>query len=183
MNAAQSSIKSLPTWTCFVPSPNYLLLIMKKILLTLLAIILIIEEWLWDALSAFGHALVRRLNLQRVELWLSLTPPNTALVAFLIPILLIITINVAVVKLMVLGQLLKALLLEILAKLLATLIIARVFALTKPQLLTFRYISLIYTTVTTWLNWAHEKIVQTAIYRLSKRWKTEIKLKFAAWFQ
>lgn len=134
-------------------------------------------------MSAFGHALVRWLNPQRVELWLSRTPTNTALVAFLIPMLLIIPINVAVVKLAVLGQLLKALLLEIAAKLLATLIVARVFALTKPQLLTFQYISLIYTTITAWLAWAHQKIVQTAIYRSAKRWKTEIKLKFAAWFQ
>lgn len=97
--------------------------------------------------------------------------------------LLIIPINVAVVKLAVLGQLLKALLLEIAAKLLATLIVARVFALTKPQLLTFQYISLIYTTITAWLAWAPQKIVQTAIYRSAKGWKTEIKLKFAAWFQ
>ncbi|MCK9606145.1 MAG: hypothetical protein M0R33_06790 [Methylomonas sp.] len=156
---------------------------MKKILLTLLAIILIIEEWLWDALSAFGHALVRWLNLQRVELWLSQTPPNTALIAFLIPMLLIIPINAAVLNLLVLGLILKALMLEILAKLLATVIVARVFALTKPQLLTFRYISLMYITITAWLNWAHQKLVETAIYQSAKRWKAEVKLKFAAWLQ
>ena len=53
---------------------------MKKMLLSLLAVILIIEEWLWDLLSALGHSLIRLLKLESVERWLSQTSPKTALI-------------------------------------------------------------------------------------------------------
>jgi len=62
---------------------------MKKTLLSLLAIILIFEEWLWDLLTAIGHTLARWLNLESFEQWLSQTSPITALVAFSIPLLIV----------------------------------------------------------------------------------------------
>ena len=66
---------------------------MKKTLLSLLAIILIFEEWLWDLLTAIGHTLARWLNLESFEQWLSQTSPITALVAFSIPLLIVTPIN------------------------------------------------------------------------------------------
>ncbi len=56
---------------------------------------------------------------------------------------------------------------EVLAKLLGTLLVARVFALTKPQLLTFVFLRIIYTTITRWLKWAHDKVTKSSVYRLS----------------
>ncbi|WP_031438523.1 hypothetical protein [Methylobacter tundripaludum] len=46
---------------------------MKKNLLSFLAIFLIIEEWLWDLLTAFGSAPNHWLNLEQFEQWLSQT--------------------------------------------------------------------------------------------------------------
>jgi hypothetical protein len=155
---------------------------MKKILLTLLAIFLIIEEWLWDLLSACGHYLVLLLKLQDFERWLSRTTPNTALIAIMIPILIILPINLAVLHLLLIGMVLQAILLEVLAKLLGTLLVARVFTLTKPQLLTFSAIRLIYTTICGWLSWAHAKIVNTPIYIYSKQVKAAVKTRLKAIF-
>jgi hypothetical protein len=142
---------------------------MKKILLSLLAIFLIIEEWLWDLLTAFGHSLAKLLNLEPFEQWLSQTTAPMALVAFSIPILIVTPINLAAFGLLAKGLILQGILTEILAKLLGTLLVARVFALTKPQLLTFAFLRTIYTTITRWLQWAHEKITETTIYRWVKR--------------
>lgn len=155
---------------------------MKKILLSLLAIVLIVEEWLWDILTALGHKLALWLHLQRFEYWLSQTSPNMALVAIGIPLLIVTPINLAAIVLLTHGLILQGVLLEILAKLLGTLLVARVFALTKPQLLTFSFFALIYTTITDWLHWAHQKIVETAVYRLAKQLKAEVKMRIAAWF-
>jgi len=66
---------------------------MKKILLSLLAIFLIIEEWLWDVLTAFGRSLFHWLDLDRFEQWLRQTSPVMALVAFTIPLLIVTPIN------------------------------------------------------------------------------------------
>ena len=59
---------------------------------------------------------------------------------------------------------------------------ARVFSLTKPQLLTFGWLRLIYTTITGWLQWAHQKVTDTAVYLWSKRLKEEAKARWATWF-
>jgi len=154
---------------------------MKKILLTFLAVVLIIEEWLWDGLTAFGHSLARWLNLESFEQWLSQTSPTLALVAFSIPIMIVTPINLVAFGLLAHGMILQGILLEVLAKLLGTVLIARVFALTKPQLLTFALLRVIYTTVTGWLQWAHQKITETPVYRWSKRFKAEARARFAAW--
>jgi hypothetical protein len=82
-----------------------------------LAILLIIEKWLWDLVTVFGHKLI----LEQFEQWLRQTSPIMALVA-------------------------------------------RVFALTQPQLLTFAFLRLIYTTIIRWLHWAHDKVTETTVY-------------------
>jgi len=154
---------------------------MKKLLLSLLAIILIFEEWLWDLLTAIGHSLIRWLNLESFEQWLSLTSPTMALVAFSIPLLIVTPINLVAFGLLAHGLILQGIGLEVLAKLLGTLLVARVFALTKPQLLTFAFLRVIYTTITGWLQWAHQKITETqSIVGLSD--SSEAKARFAAWF-
>ena len=155
---------------------------MKKILLSLLAIILIIEEWLWDILTTLGHSLIRWLRLERFELWLGQASPIMALVAFSIPILIVAPINLVAFELLIHGLVLQGIGLELLAKLLGTVLIARVFALTKPQLLTFSFLRFIYTTITGWLQWAHQKVIETQVYRWGQHFKAETKARFAAWF-
>ena len=136
---------------------------MKKFLISLLAIILIIEEWLWDALSALGHFLAYHLGLARFELWLAQTSPYQALFAICIPVLLVTPINIAAVWLLINGLVLQGIALEIVAKLFGTLFIARFFTLTKKQLLTFRLLAWIYNTISYWLRWAHERIIETEV--------------------
>jgi len=155
---------------------------MKKILLSLLAIFLIIEEWLWDGLTALGHSLISWLKLEAFEQWLSQTSPTLALVALSIPLLIVTPINLAAFSLLAYGFILQGILVEVVAKLLGTLLVARVFALTKPQLLTFAWLRVTYTTITGWLQWAHQNITETAVYRWSKSLKAEAKVRLAAWF-
>ena len=155
---------------------------MKNILLSLLAIILIIEEWLWDVLTAIGHSLVQWLNLEHFERRLSQSSPNIALFAFMIPVLIVTPINLAAFVLLAHGLILQAIMLEVLAKLLGTLLIARVFALTKPQLLTFAFLAIIYSTIIRWLHWAHQKITETTFYRLAMQLKTEVITRVSTWF-
>jgi len=150
---------------------------MKKNLLSLLAIVLIIEEWLWDLLTAFGRSLSQWLNLQQFEQWLSRTTANMALAAFSVPILIVTPINLAALGLLTKGHILQGILVEVLAKLLGTLLVARVFAQTKPQLLTFTLLRVTYTTVTRWLHWAHAKVAETAVYRYAKQFKANVSCK------
>lgn len=145
--------------------------IMKKLLISFLAIFLIIEEWLWDLLTAFGRLLFQWLNLEQFEQWLRQATANMALVALGIPVVIVTLINLAAFGLIAKGLILQGILTEILAKLIGTLLVARVFALTKEQLLTFSFLNIAYTTIIYWLQWAHRKIADTEIYRRAKQWK------------
>lgn len=155
---------------------------MKKFLLAIFAIILLIEEWLWDILSAFGHYLVELLGLAKFEAWLAQTTPNQALFAISIPVLLVTPLNIAAIWLLAHGLILQGVALEIVAKLLGTIFIARFFTLMKAQLLTFSLLNKLYLTITNWLRWAHEKISETAVYKWSKKFKADVKAKMKAWF-
>ena len=143
---------------------------LKRFLLFVLALILIVEEWLWGILTALGNILTRLLHLQKIELWLSQCPPKLALSAFIVPFLLVAPINLLGLGLMVHGLVLRGVALEIIAKLLGTLLVARVFKLTKKQLLTFRWFHFIYNRILQWLAWAHA----TTPYRLAKALKTSL---------
>jgi hypothetical protein len=154
---------------------------MKKILLSILAVILIIEEWLWDGLSAFGHFLIGLLRLDDFERWLSQVSPNVALVAFMVPVLIVTPINLYALRLLAHGLILQGILLEIVAKLLGTLLVSWVFTLTKNQLLSFRLLAVIYSTVMRWLNWAHQKITDTTVYKLAKALKLQLKSIISGW--
>ena len=76
---------------------------MKNLLLSFLAILLIIEEWLWSLLTAFGHKLIQWLHLEQIEQWLRRTSPIIALVAFFITILIVAPINLVGVGLLANG--------------------------------------------------------------------------------
>ncbi len=68
---------------------------MKKLLLSLLAVILIIEEWLWDALNHLAHRLVKILKLDGFERWLMSLSPAQSVIALVIPLLVVMPINLS----------------------------------------------------------------------------------------
>lgn len=156
---------------------------MKKIILSILAVLLIIEEWLWESLSAFGHCLAYYLGLARFENWLAQTTPYQSLIAISIPIVIITPINIAAIWLIAQGLILQGVALEICAKLLGTLFVARFFSLTKQQLLTFSLIAWVYYKITYCLHWAHEIITETAVYQWIKKIKIDVKARVAAWLK
>lgn len=157
--------------------------LMKKLLLSFLAIILIIEEWLWDTLSLLGHFLAYHLGFARFEQWLAKSSPYQALIAISIPILIVTPINIAAIWLFANGLILQSIVLELFAKLFGTLFVAHFFTLTKKQLLTFRLLARVYNTISYWLSWAHSKIIETPIYQWTKKMKIHLKTIIATWFK
>jgi hypothetical protein len=153
--------------------------VIKKALLSIFAVIVIIEEWLWDALTFAGQWISRILHLEKFDNWLLNATPNKALLAFLIPLILAAPFNILAVVLLAHGAIIEGILVEIGVKLFTTLLIARIFRLVKTTLLTFNWFSKIYNTITGVLRWAHNVIHQTAIYQLSLKFKATIKIQIA----
>ena len=154
---------------------NASMAIVKRILLSLLALLLVFEEWLWDVLTVLGSRLSRLLRLARFEAWLKAAPPPVAFVAFAIPLIIVAPLNVVAFWMIARGIILQGVLLEIFAKLLGTLLVARVFALTRPQLMTLRWFAWLYGKITGWLRWAHARVVATAVYMHAQRIKAHVR--------
>lgn len=154
---------------------------MKKLLLSILALFLLVEEWIWDVLTVFGHRLFIWLHLAGFERWLAAVSPGLAMVATLFPVLLILPVKVAALVLFAHGRVLQGLVLVIAAKLFATLLISRVFAITRRQLLSFAWFAALYSTITCWLHWAHERIRATTVYRQATRLKQAVRARWAEW--
>jgi len=154
---------------------------MKRLFLSILAVFLLVEEWLWDILTAFSHRLFVWLHLAGFERWLSNTSPRVAMVAFLLPVGFVLPVKLAALMLFTHGAIVQGILLLLAAKLFATLLISRMFAVTKPQLLTFAWFAWLYTTITRWLRWAHEKIQATAVYRGAVKLKQAVRERLAIW--
>jgi hypothetical protein len=154
---------------------------MKQLLLNILALFLLLEEWLWDALTALGRILIAKLHLQAVEDWLRQTRPPVAVAAMLAPVLIVTPLNFFAVWLLLQGHALAFLQLEAVAKLLGTLLVARVFNLTKPQLLTYKAINCLYVTISGWLAWAHRIITTAAVYRWAQQLKAAAKARWRSW--
>ena len=140
---------------------------LKKLLLTMLAIFVIFEEWLWDMLTAAGQWLANVFNLERFDEQLASASPLQALLVFLIPLALVTPLNIFALFLITHGGLVEGILLEIAAKLIGTLLVARIFKLVRPALLTFSWFAKLYNAIIGLLQWAHELIHDSAIYKLS----------------
>ncbi|MFM8331147.1 MAG: hypothetical protein ACKN9T_05615 [Candidatus Methylumidiphilus sp.] len=154
---------------------------MKKLLLSLLAVFLLVEEWLWDMLTAAGQRLVLWLRLAAFERWLAQSSPGVALAALALPMALVLPVKIAALLLFTHGQIVQGFALLLAAKLFATLLVSRMFAIAKPQLLSFAWFAAVYTVVTGWLAWAHGRIRATAVYRHATRLKLAAKAQWAAW--
>lgn len=152
----------------------------KKGMLSIFAIVVILEEWLWDALALAGQWFSRVFHLEKFDNWLLNAPPNKALLTFFIPLILAAPFNILAVVLLAHGAIVEGILVEIGVKLFTTLLVARIFRLVKMALLTFGWFATIYNAITGVLRWAHDVIHQTAIYQLSLKLKAAIKIQIAA---
>lgn len=143
-------------------------------LLFCLALLLFIEEWLWDVLSALGGWLASLLRLARWEERLARSSRWVALLAFLLPVLALIPLNGVIFLLLARGLVLQAIGMEIVLKLSLTLVVSRIFALTRSQLLSFAGFAWLYGRVMAALRWAHDRLRQTLAYQHAMQWKARI---------
>lgn len=123
------------------------------------AIIVLFEDWLWDDLQRIAAAIGRLLLFRQVESLIAGLPPYGALAMFGAPSLLLIPVKLAALYFIAHGQPALGLMTAIGAKIAGTALVARIYALTHPNLLRIG-----------WFAWAHERFVafKTRIYTAIK---------------
>lgn len=102
---------------------------------TLLALVLIFEEWGWEPLARLLARLARLPLWARVERWIGSLPPWAALLTFFIPMLALFPIKLLALFWISRGHALAGLMVILAAKLAGTALLARLFGLTQPALM------------------------------------------------
>jgi hypothetical protein len=128
-------------------------------LLILLAIVFLVEAWLWSHLEPVVAWIVGIIPLRRLKAllkrFLEWLPPAAALIAFAVPGLLLFPLKLAAVWLITKQYWFAAGAVFLFAKLAGLGVAAFIFEVTKPQLLQMPWFRWLYGRVLVWLDWAH----------------------------
>ncbi len=160
---------------------------LKKILAApfvfIAAIIVLLEDWLWDDLVRLMAAIGRLPIFRQIETFIVSLPPYGALAMFATPSLLLIPVKLAALWFIAHGQPAFGFLTAIAAKIAGTALVARIFTLTKPKLLGI-----------VWFAWLHDRFVAfkvkvyafikaTKIYQAAHQQAMRLKARVKAFFR
>lgn len=105
-------------------------------------------EWLWEPLEQLMARLGRLPLLKTMEAWISAAPPYPALLCFLIPGAVLLPFKIAGLYFIAHGAPLAGFAIFLAAKIVGTALVARIFSLTRQQLLQIGWFYRLYTRTT-----------------------------------
>ncbi len=118
---------------------NLLKKLLAAPLILLAALIVLLEDWLWDDLLRLAVWLGRLPALRQIEALIVALPPYGALATFAAPSLLLVPVKLAALWFIAHGYASFGLLTVLAAKLVGTALVARIYALTETKLLTIAW--------------------------------------------
>lgn len=133
-------------------------------LMALAALLMFAEEVVWEALKRLMAALGRLPLIHRLEARVAALPPSAAAIVFLAPGALLLPVKLGALWLIAHGHALSGVGLIVAAKLLGTALVARIFTLTKPALMTLGW----FATMHDWIMRWREKLY--AFVKASAAW-------------
>ena len=140
-------------------------------LLILLAIVFLIEAWLWRHLEPIVEWIVARIPFRAAKAWIAAAilelPPVATLIVFVVPVAALFPINLLGLWLFAHQQWLSACAVLALAKLVGLAVTAFVFEMTRPKLLQLVWFRWLYDHVLIWLGLAR-RLVAPIQHRIRK---------------
>ena len=133
------------------------------------AIVVLFEEWLWDDLQRIAAAVGRLPLFRQIESLIAGLPPYVALAMFGAPSLLLIPVKLAALYFIAHGQPTLGLVTAIGAKIAGTALVARIYALTHPNLLRIGWFAFVHARVLAFKTRVHEAIKSTRFYKVARR--------------
>ena len=135
---------------------------LRRILLTLLALVFLVEAWIWDKFSAAAHALADIIPFQDIKTavarFVSRLPPYVALALFVIPALVVLPFKIAGLWLIAHGHFITGGAVFLAAKVAGVGVAAFLFELTRDKLMTLAWFARFYAIVMGWRDWAHKLV-------------------------
>ncbi|OYU43755.1 MAG: hypothetical protein CFE44_16650 [Burkholderiales bacterium PBB4] len=114
------------------------------------ALLILFEEWGWEPLQRLMARIGRLPVLRRLEALITRLPPRAALAVFLLPTLLLLPVKLLALWLIGQGKALLGGVVIVVAKLVGTAVVAQLFTLTKPALMTMPWFASLYGRWSAW---------------------------------
>jgi hypothetical protein len=147
----------------------------------LAAAIMFLEEWLWDHLTTFMAWVARAPVFRWLERRLAALPPYAAMAVFLIPGVMLMPVKIAALFLIAQGHPGSGLLIIIMAKVVGTAIVARIFAVCRPRLLTVVWFRRLYEWIVRLKTRLYTAIKSMPAWAAAVRWKNAIRSAIKSW--
>lgn len=127
--------------------------------LTVLALVVLVETWIWSRLGPVVARVIAALPLERLKAAIHLAveklPPYATLGVFLVPVVLLIPLKLAALSLLGHGGFLVGILFFGAVKVLGVALEAWLFEICKPKLMTIPAFVRVHDAWERWVHWAH----------------------------
>jgi len=147
------------------------------------AIILLLEDWLWDDLQRLAAAIGRLPILRQLEVLIVSLPPYASLAIFTAPSLLLIPVKLVALWFIAHGQAWLGMLTAILAKVVGTALVARLYHLTEPKLLCIGWFARLRERFLAFKTRIYGTIKSTGIYQTTHRQYLQLRQWLRRWRQ
>jgi hypothetical protein len=149
------------------------------------ALFLIFEEWLWKKVLIFMTFLSHWSVVRKIEIYFQGLSGYGALAFLAIPWLMLLPLKFVAMRLMLHHHQLSGLGVLLVAKVLGTAIVARVFTLTRTEVLKIEWFKKLYDFIISLLAWARNWLHQSRAYQMAhfkimqiKKWWSERRPRF-----
>jgi hypothetical protein len=134
----------------------------------LAAFVLWFWEWLWEPLEHFMAMIGRWPLLRQLEAWVARTPRYLALACFLIPGAVLFPFKILGLYFIAHGAAIPGVATFLAAKIVGTALVARIFSLTRPQLMGIGWFARAYGAVTRFRNHVFDILHKSPIYQRTR---------------
>ncbi|MGA9774288.1 MAG: hypothetical protein WBV94_34995 [Blastocatellia bacterium] len=145
------------------------------------AIFILLEDWLWDDLARLAAAIGRLPVFHQIESLIVRLPPYWALAFFGAPTLLLVPVKLAALYFISHGRPTLGLIVVIAAKVAGTALVARIFNLTRPNLLRINWFAWTYERFTAFKTRIYGAIKSTSIYKVAHKQNLRMRAAFKRW--
>jgi len=148
--------------------------------LALLALLILFEEWGWEPLQRLMARIGRLPLLRRLETLIARLPPRAALAVLLLPTLLLLPVKLLALWLIGQGKAVLGGVVIVLAKLVGTALVARLFNLTQPALMTMPWFASLYGRWSAWKHALLARVRASWAWRAGRVFKRRVRRMWAA---
>ena len=147
-------------------------------LMFLAALILFVEEVLWEFLKRVMAQVGRLPLIRSLEAAIARLPPYWAAAVFILPGALLLPVKIAALWLIANGHALLGLQVIIAAKLAGTALVARIFMLTRDSLMTLGWFARMHDFIMRWRERLYGFVKSSSAWRRLEAWRARMR----AWF-